>query len=194
MKTGKKEATGSASKARKSGGPSKQKVQLTVLGGLSLLLVVVVVMQTGGSETEYEVAALAADAMIAPEAEVESDVVVAEEETRALDNPVLSQPPPEGGLTRNPFENFWNRDETGPEAVQRLPPPQIALGMTLPGTMRPLAVIDGQMRFVGEIIQGWTLAEIRPRAVVLQSPAEERLVVEMPLHLRSIAVPPGNVP
>ena len=181
-------------KPRKAGASSKQRTQMIVLAGLSAVLVAVVVGQFGGSETEYEVAALAADAMIAPEADIEPDDVAVELAPRARDNPVLSKPPSEAGLQRNPFENFWSREATGAGAVQRLPPPQIAVGMTLPGSTRPLAIIDGRLRFVGETIQGWTLAEVRPRAVVLQSPAEERLVVEMPVHLRAVVIPHGNAP
>ena len=68
------------------------------------------------------------------------------------------------------------------------------LGMTLPASTRPLAIIDGRMHFVGDVIQRWTLVEVRPRAVVLQSPSQERLVVEMPLLLRAVAIPSGNAP
>jgi len=66
--------------------------------------------------------------------------------------------------------------------------------MTMPGNTRPLAIIDGRLHFVGQDVQGWKLAEIRPRAVVLQSPAEERLVIEMPVQLRAVVIPPGNTP
>jgi hypothetical protein len=190
----KAKAPGSGAESGKGGMGSKQKNQLIVLIVLSLLLAGVVVHQFSGSETEYEVAALAADAMTAPLEPEQPAVAVVEDEPRAEENPVLSQPPPEEGLERNPFANFWNRDDLGEDAAERLPPPQIAVGLTLPASTRPLAVIDGSMRFVGETIQGWTLAEVRPRAVVLQSPSEERLVVEMPVHLRVVTVPATDAP
>jgi hypothetical protein len=192
--TNAQDSGGSTGKPRKAGASGKQKTQLIVLVVLSLLLVGVVAMQLRGSSTEYEVAALAVGAMLAPEAEAAPELAAAEEQPRARDNPVLSAPPADEGLERNPFANFWNNQVAGKDAAQNVPPPQVALGMTMPGSTRPLAIIDGRMRFVGEAIQGWTLAEVRPRAVVLQSPAEERLVVEMLVHLPTVVVPPGHAP
>lgn len=185
---------GPAGKARKPAGSSKQKGQLIVLGVLSLLLVAVLGMQFTGDETEYEVAALASNAMVAPVDTETSEAVEVQQAPRARDNPVLSQSPPAEGPTRNPFENFWSQESEGSPGVQRLPPPQVSLGMTMPGNTRPLAIIDGRLHFVGQDVQGWKLAEIRPRAVVLQSPAEERLVIEMPVQLRAVVIPPGNTP
>jgi len=174
--------------AGKGKGWTKQKKQLVALGALTLGLVVVLVVQFHGGETEYQVAALsqeAADAATEPQAAETAAPAAAEPH----DNPVLSQAPAEKDLDRNPFKSFWSRDTTEGQANTLIPPPSVVLGITIPGGDRPVAVIDGQLHFLGDTVQGWKLEEVRPRAVVLRSPSQEQLVVEMPLFHSELVLP-----
>ena len=98
--------------------------------------------------------------------------------------PCSARPRPKPSSSRNPFTSFWNRDTGQGEVAAMVPPPSIVLGMTIPGGNRPVAVIDGQLHFVGDLVQGWTLEAVHPRSVVLRSPISEQLVVEMPLFRR----------
>jgi hypothetical protein len=176
-------------KAAKHQGWSKQKKQFVALGALTLLLAVVIGMQFRESETEYQVAALSEDAVAVTDAPaVEASDSPAEPE--AHDNPVLSQAPAEPTLGGNPFTSFWNREtSTSTAAPSSFPAPSVVLGITIPGGDRPVAVIDGDLHFVGDLVQGWRLEEVHARSVVLRSPAQEQLVVEMPLFQSSLVVP-----
>jgi len=176
-------------KTGKTQGWSKQKQQFVALGALTLLLAVVIGLQFRESETEYQVAALSEDAVAVTDAPaVEESAAPAEPE--AQDNPVLSQAPAEPELGGNPFSSFWNRETKEDAAPTTFPAPSVVLGITIPGGDRPVAVIDGELRFVGDVVQGWKLEEVHARSVVLRSPAQEQLVVEMPLLFqRSLALP-----
>lgn len=171
--------------AGKTKGWSKQKKQFVALGALTLMLVVVVVLQFRGQETDYEVAALAEDAVAAP-VEAPAEAAPAEPAPVAQDNAVLSQAPEEAELARNPFTSFWSREPKDGNVASSYPPPAIVLGITSPGGERPLAVIDGELHFVGDLVQGWTLESVQARSVVLRSPAQEQVVVEMPLFNREL--------
>ena len=181
--------------AGKTQGWSKQKKQFVALGALTLLLVVVLGLQLRDKETDFEVAALAEDAVAAP-VEAQPEAAPAEPAPVAQDNAVLSQAPAEAELTRNPFTTFWSREATDSNVASSYPAPTVVLGITIPGGDRPLAVIDGELHFVGDLVQGWTLESVQPRSVVLRSPAQEQLVVEMPLFHRELlpaaAVPEGS--
>jgi len=182
-------------KAAKTQGWSKQKKQFVALGALTLLLAVVIGMQFRESETEYQVAALSEDAVAVTDAPaVEESAAPAEPE--AQDNPVLSQAPAEPVLASNPFTSFWNRESSDRTAApSTFPAPSVVLGITIPGGDRPVAVIDGELRLVGDVVQGWRLEEVHARSVVLRSPAQEQLVVEMPLFQGSLVLPEaGSTP
>ena len=180
-----KKATG------KTQGWSKQKKQFVALGALTLMLVVVVVFQFRDKETDYQVAALAEDAVAAP-VEAQAEAAPAEPAPAAQDNAVLSQAPAEPELARNPFTSFWQREATDSNVASSYPRPTVALGITIPGGERPVAVIDGELRFVGDLVQGWTLESVQARSVVLRSPAQEQLVVEMPLFHRELLPSAGE--
>ena len=175
----------------KTQGWSKQKKQFVALGALTLMLVVVVVFQFRDKETDYQVAALAEDAVAAP-VEAQAEAAPAEPAPVAQDNAVLSQAPAEPELARNPFTSFWQREATDGNVASSYPRPTVALGITIPGGERPVAVIDGELRFVGDLVQGWTLESVQARSVVLRSPAQEQLVVEMPLFHRELLPSAGE--
>ena len=99
-------------------------------------------------------------------------------------------------LASNPFTSFWNRESSGgTSAPPTFPTPSVVLGITIPGGDRPLAVIDGELRFVGDVVQGWRLEEVHARSVVLRSPAQEQHVVEMPVFQAALVLPEaGSTP
>ncbi|HZL99873.1 MAG TPA: hypothetical protein VFD43_06440 [Planctomycetota bacterium] len=174
--------------SRKRQGWSKQKQQFAALGALSLLLAVVLVLQFRGGEAELEVAALAPDAV---DAAAQAQVVEAPVQAAPVvqDNAVLSQAPAELELPANPFKSFWSHDTGDGQSAAMLPPPSVVLGITIPGGERPVAVIDGELLFVGDTVQGWTIEEVRPRAVVLRSPSQQQAVVEMPIFRSELVLP-----
>jgi hypothetical protein len=179
----------------------KQKKQLLMLGGLVAVLGVVVAVQFGGSEPTPEVAALAQDpaaiaaASSAPEAgaAAASSPQPAAPTSNVSDNPVLSQPVEAESLPRSPFANFWNVAASGGSAVAGplpdIAPPVVTLNATLPSDTRALAVIDGELYFVGDMVQGWELSDVQPRRIMLRSPSQAMVTIDMPLLAGSVAVP-----
>ena len=182
-------------KAGNTQGWSKQKKQFVALGALTLVLGVVLVLQFRNKEQDFQVAALAQDAAAAP-VEAQPEAAPAAPAPEAKDNAVLSQAPAEPDLARNPFTSFWQRETSDSNVAASYPRPTVVLGITIPGGERPVAVIDGELHFVGDLVQGWTLESVQARSVVLRSPAQEQLVVEMPLFHRellpSAAEPAGS--
>ena len=172
----------------KTQGWSKQKKQFVALGALTLVLAVVIGLQFRESETDFQVAALSEDAVPVADAPV-AEESAAPAEPEAQDNPVLSQAPADPVLASNPFTSFWHRETSTGEVAPTFPAPSVVLGITIPGGDRPVAVIDGELRFVGDVVQGWRLEEVHARSVVLRSPAQEQLVVEMPLFQRTLVLP-----
>jgi hypothetical protein len=177
--------------AAKKPGLGKQGKQFAALGLLSAVLVAVLVVQMNADAEEYQVAALSEGAVVA-DAEPAPDEGAAAPEPEAQDNPVLSQSSAELELQQNPFTNFWSRGGGDTTSEAPMPPPSVVLGLTIPGGDRPLAVIDGVLRFVGDDVQGWLLESVRARAIVLTSPAGEQLVVEMPLYQTELLLPPAS--
>ncbi len=168
----------------------KQKKQLLMLGGLVVVLGAVVAVQFGGSEPGLEVAALAqepapdvAAAPAAPDAAPAAAASSPAPATSVADNPVLSQPVPGDSLPRSPFSNFWNVASTGTTSgpLPEIAPPSVTLNATLPSETRALAVVDGELFFVGDTIQGWELADVQERRIVLRSPSQAMVTIEMPL-------------
>lgn len=175
--------------AGKSNGWSRQKQQFVSLGVLSVVLVAVMVLQFRDGETDFQVAALSQEAVLAG-VEPPTDEAAAAAPAVVQGNPVLSQAPAELELTHNPFTSFWSRGTSDGSSEAISPRPSVVLGMTIPGGDRPVAVIDGELRFVGDLVQGWTLEAVHARAIVLRSPSQEQFVVEMPLFRREL-VPPA---
>jgi hypothetical protein len=183
--------------ADKSAKPSngKQKKQLIMLGGLSAVFAAVLAIQFSGTEAEPAVAAMTAPAP-AP-ATGTPDVAAAAEAPSgtpipvAKDNTVLAEPLADATIKRSPFSNFWNNapKATTSSVVPTLNAPTITLNATMPSDVAGIAVIDGQLHFVGDSIQGWSLAEVSPRSVTLRAPAGETVVVDMPLLVGKRALP-----
>ena len=68
-------------------------------------------------------------------------------------------------------------------------PPVVTLNATLPSDTRALAVIDGELYFVGDMVQGWELSDVQPRRIMLRSPSKATVTIDMPLLAGSVAVP-----
>jgi hypothetical protein len=180
-----------ASAAAKAG---KQKKQALALGGLVAVLAIVLFVQFGGDSPEGEVAAQALEQpatdasgapVAAPDAGAAAPVAAAPSASgeAPADNPVLIKPV-EGGLVRSPFTNFWNataRAGTAKQAQPEMAAPNVTLTATMPSAVRPLAIVDGQLRYVGDVIGGWTLVDIQARSISLRSPTKSVMTVEMPL-------------
>lgn len=184
-----------------------QKMQVIILGGLLAVLGVVIAVQFGGGDPASAPVASALGAppgagaappsaapaaSSAPATGGATAVPAPSSPTAVADNPVLSQPLAEEGLSRSPFTSFWNVAREGAAAgsvVPAIAPPSITLNATMPSDSRALAVIDGEMHFVGDVIQGWELAEIGARRIVLRSPDRASVTFEMPLLSGVRAVP-----
>ena len=167
----------------------KQRNQLIVLGGLSLVLVVVLFQQLGG-EAEHEPAALVDGVAQALSQPASTEPALEEFVPDAEVNPVLSEEI-EDELTRDPFAAFWGSETSVDTGETNLVPPAVTLNATMPYGELPLAILDGEMRFRGDVIQGWTLHEIAERRIVLRAPSQDTFVIEMPLLHGRIDVPAG---
>lgn len=182
-------------------GAGKQKKQMMALGGLVAVFGAVLAIQFGGGG-----AAPAAAAMTAPTPDPANAVVISGSETTAAapsapslpvakDNPVLAEAVGDTAIKRSPFSNFWSvTPTTSRSTAPTLNAPNITLNATMPSEVRGIAVIDGTLRFVGDSIQGWSLASVGPRSVTLQAPAGETVVVDMPLLVGRLAVPADDAP
>ncbi len=167
-------------------GKRKQKRQLVVLGVLSLVLGGLVFSQLGGDES-YSVAKLSSASAMEDPAE---DAGASEEDDAVeagTDNPVLSEAPKEE-LDSNPFSAFWSTSVDHVEETQ-LQAPTVTLNATMPDADQPVAIIDGRLHFIGDLVQGWKLDEVRSRAIVLRAPNDEWVTVDMPLLYGRIDVP-----
>jgi len=197
MKSNSKTRGGAASaaataraKARK-----KQKVQLVVMLGLVGVLVAVWLPLLGGEDGTASASAAPAAAPEAAEAspeevEADDDVVPAAPDEPAQRNDVLSSEPDEDGLVRSPFASFWQDDEAPAQVpVEELEPPTVALSATAPVGDVPIAVLDGQLRYLGDDIQGWELSAITERRIELRSPNNTSLSIQMPLLEASEPLP-----
>jgi len=171
---------------------AKQKKQLVVLGALGLVLALVLVVQFGGEDGEAEIVAMAApeEAFNADSGEESMDEEIVDAGP-VDENSVLSQAPDLEGMAGNPFKNFWNTPaEAAPELAQEILPPTVVLNGTLTADAEtPMALIDGSLRFLGDDVGGWELAEVRSRSVILRAPTQEWVVVEMPLLQAEIHAP-----
>lgn len=162
--------------------PSKEKKQLMMLGVLGVVLVVVLSSQFSGAEGEDANASAAAATPTAAEAAATLAAAPAGLESSVPDNAVLASADGDAGIKSNPFESFWNTAapvET--TTIDELPPPSVTLNGTLTSGRKPVAVIDGQTRYLGDMISGWRLVGIGSRRVNLESPTKSLVTIEMPL-------------
>jgi len=186
-------------------GNSKQKKQLLFLGSLLAVLAVVLFVQFGGkSPPAAEPTAQALTAPVAaaepgtPDAPVAAPGNAPAEQAQAFaasavaDNPVLTAPVPDEGLVRSPFSSLWNAGQAVSGAAPEISVPTVNLEATMPSDVRPLAVIDGELHFVGDSIQGWELAEVHSRRILLRSPSNAVITVEMPILTGVRAVPASD--
>jgi hypothetical protein len=183
---------------------NKQKKQLMFLGGLAAVLGVVLFIQFGGSspsggpvaQAMEQPAADGSAAAAAPAAQPGSPAGASSVPLLSeapIDNPVLIKGVEGLGFTRSPFTNFWNvSGKTGTATKGGTPDmaaPAVTLTATMPSTVRPMAVIDGQLHFVGDSIGGWTLTDVQSRSVMLRSPTKALVTIDMPLLTGSTAMP-----
>ena len=165
--------------------PSKEKKQLMVLGVLGIVLVVVLSAQFSGAEGEDAQAAGPADASAGAPSEPAAETP-ASLTSSVPDNAVLASAAADPGIKSSPFESFWNTGVPAETAtpIEELPPPSVTLNGTLTSARRPVAVVDGQTRYIGDMISGWRLVNIGSRRINLESPTKSLVTIEMPL-LRS---------
>jgi hypothetical protein len=180
---------------------NKQKKQLMFLGGLAAVLAIVLFIQFGGSSPSSEPVAQAMEqpaadgsaAAAAPAAQPSATAAAPAATEAPIDNPVLIKGVEGLGFTRSPFTNFWNvSGKTGTVSKSGTPDiaaPAVTLTATMPSTVRPMAVIDGQLHFVGDSIGGWTLTDVQSRSVMLRSPTKALITIDMPLLSGSTAMP-----
>lgn len=168
-----------------SAGASSQKRQLTILAALAVVLVAVVALQFGQDSAPVALASTADDgavgAVVAPQA---AGASAAANPVELSNNLALSGSSVSGdGPNPGAFESFWSFSEPVDAGVEELPPPTILLSATLIGREGELdvAVIDGNLRYVGDMLQGWSIDSITSRAVTLRSSSNRVVTVAMPL-------------
>ena len=172
------------------GAARKQKRQIMVLSGLAVVLVAVLFIQFSGSDPEYEAAALADVDLEQPDAAPADAGQPAEDVPVAKDNPVLLKDDEDEGLLRNAFTNFWDGAASADnKPVVEVTPPSVTLTGTLPGGKRQIAIIDGQLHFLGDMIDGWKLTGINSREIVLTGPTDTTVTVGMPVIFGRVSVP-----
>lgn len=193
MKTDENNTAAKAASNKKTGNVenAKQKKQVLMLSGLAVLLVAVLFIQFGGSTPKNEVAALAEITLDDAVSDAEAGGEVVAGAPVARENPVLLQSEKDDKLLRNAFSNFWDSASADEAPIVELTPPSIKLSGTMPGDGRAIAIIDGRIRFVGDTIDGWKLAEILPRAILLTGPGDASVVIDMPVIFGRVTVPAG---
>lgn len=162
-------------------GMSKEKKQLLVLGVLGVVLVGVVVVQFGGGGEEGASAASATPAVALAKPDANLPAAGPTDIVPAADNEALVAPGI--GVRKNPFSEFWKSDEPVAEetAAPVVPPPSITVNGTLTSGKTPIAILDGQVRHIGDVVSGWTLVGIEQRSVRMRSPTGATKSYEMPL-------------
>ena len=182
--------TPSAARTSPGSKSSKDKRQAFLLAGLLVVLVVVLVVQFSGGEAAM--AATAPSFVTAEQGLEQSPMPVdgAEGMVAVPDNEVLSAESTDNSVMNSPFANFWNVDEPGVVHADDIPVPSVMLNGTLTSGRRPVAVIDGQTRFIDDMVQGWRLVSIGSREVVLESADQRVVTVEMPLLKLSTRINP----
>ncbi len=162
-------------------GASKNKMQLIVLGSLTAVLVAVLASQFSGGEDAVaatEPALEVATGGLAASADRIGEAVAL---SAAPDNEALSEQGDADSVSRSPFESFWSTAAPVDTTIDEIPAPSIIVNGTMTSGQKPVAVIDGETHFLGDIVQGWKLVSIDTRAVGLESPTRSRISVEMPL-------------
>lgn len=173
-------------------GMDKQKKQLIVLGSLSVLLVLVLFMQLS-DDADLDVAVLEGNVAQAFEGDETSEEPAEDEVVAGVDNPVLSEPSEGETLKRDPFAAFWDNEAPAEseEVITELP--VLRLDATMPHPRLPLAVIDGSLHFMGDVIQGWTIDQIGDRSITLRAPSNDTHTVQMPVLSAQISIPVASM-
>lgn len=177
------------SEARK--GLTKEKKQLVLLGVLSAALLAVLAVPFGAAEPEPEPEPPpAAEAEPDPAGQPQPETAAADPAPAPAPAPAATprdpvrasaEPAEEEGLVRSPFESIWALTKPVETKIDDLPAPVVTLNGTLTSGRTPAAVIDGQTRFIGDMIQGWVLESIGSREVTLRSPGKNRVTIRMPI-------------
>ena len=163
-------------------GASKEKKQLVVLGVLLAVLAVVLGAQFSAAEDGVAEAQPAlAEAVTGLEGSVDRINEGRDLLTEVPDNQALSDTTQDQGVTKSPFQSFWNTAQPIETTVEEIPAPSITLNGTITSGRRPVAIIDGQTKFIGDQIAGWRLKDIGSREVKLESPTKAVVTVAMPL-------------
>ena len=160
---------------------AKGKRQALLLGGLVSVLGVVLIVQFSGTDDAMAATSPSFDTAVESLQESAHRISEAESMVAVPDNAALSSESSANGVVSSPFENFWNVDAPTETSIEEIPVPSITLNCTFTSGREPVAVIDGQTRFVNDMIQGWRLVSIGSREVVLESRAKTVITVEMPL-------------
>lgn len=162
-------------------GMSKDKKQLIVLGALGVVLAGVLSSQFGGEDGASAAAGtVESPAVVQAQTTAPSAAPEVAGET-ADENPALTS---DGiGVRKNPFASFWAAEETSAPVQEAplVPPPSITVNGTLTSGKTPIAILNGQVRRIGEQISGWTLVAIDARSVQLRSPTGSVMTANMPL-------------
>ncbi len=163
-------------------GASKEKKQLVVLGVLVAVLAVVMGAQFSSAEDGVASAQPAlAEAVTGLEGSVERINEGKDMLSEVPDNQALSNASGDQGVKKSPFQSFWSSDQPIETTVEEIPAPSVTLNGTITSGRKPVAIIDGQTRFIGDQISGWRLKDIGSREVKLESPTKAVVTVAMPL-------------
>jgi hypothetical protein len=160
---------------------AKDKKQLIVLGGLVAVLAVALSSQFSSEEETVSAATPPLDTAVGGIQDSANRITEAENMMAVPDNVALSSSPSEASVRSSPFESFWSVDAPIDTTIEQIPAPSITLNGTMTSARKPLAVIDGETRYIDDMVQGWRLVSIGSREVELESPTKTKMTVEMPL-------------
>lgn len=176
----------------------KQKLQLILLATLAVVLVGVVAVQLGGDAGSTVQPQVEDDLPVALAKTAESAAAPAISKPLSLSsNVALSRPGAVAGdLNSAAFDSFWSLDNPIDSTLQETPPPNILLSATLVGREGALdvAIIDGSLKYVGDVLHGWLLDSISSREVSLRSPGDRVVTIAMPLLQAGTQTRPSRVP
>ncbi len=163
-----------------------QQRQFILLGVLSVIFGFVLYIQFGGgSENDLPVAALTAEPSQVGSLQIAQDEGEPPSLKGSEGNPVLSMKVSLDDREPYHFGSFGGDNTDFEIQVNRGENPLFVLnGTMIAEGMASLAVIDGRLISKGDIIDGWTVAEIRARSVVFQGPDQASFVLEMALFDR----------
>lgn len=163
----------------------RQKKQLVILAALFVVLVGVVALQFGqGAATATH---RTGDDNLPVASAKDSNDAIDIATAKPLDlsgNLALSEQDADGNaLNDAAFESFWNLNSPIESMLEGAPPSNIRLSATLVGRkgVPDVAIINGSLTYVGDMIEGWSVESISSREVVLRSASQSVVNLGMPL-------------